>query len=481
MPVLAEARERLRGPDPAEHEALGPRRPVGERDVEARVGAEVDPQALVARLEHGAAVVAVEAQSEAGAGDRHAVDHRLADEAAGVRGHREQPPCPARRVAVDRDEHDDDDAPARLRDAPEVALHPDAVVAARVAPRGIGARGAVAGRHGGAHASTRVVSVCPMSRAGEALAGALAPDGAASGRSAPALLWRFSRPHTIVGTTLSVLALFAIATTAFPGEALGAELFDLFWTLVAAWCVNIFIVGINQLEDVEIDRINKPFLPVAAGDLSPAAGRRIVVACAVIPLVLAVTQGVAELVAVALGLAIGTAYSVPPLRLKRFPALASLSITFVRSVVVNVGVWLHFSHAFGGGSSIHPAVWALIAVTVPFSFAIAILKDMPDVEGDRRYAIATFSVRLGARPVFAIGLAVLTLGELGMATVGAALLDGANTAVLVGGHLAACAVLWVCALRTDLGDRAAITRFYMRVWLLFFAEYAIVAAAYLLG
>ena len=136
MPVLAEARERLRGPDPAEHEALGPRGPVGERDVEARAGAEVDPQALVARLEHGAAVVAVEAQSEAGGGDRHAVDHRLADEAAGVRGHREQPPCPARRVAVDRDEHDDDGAPARLRDAPEVALHPDAVVAARVAPRG---------------------------------------------------------------------------------------------------------------------------------------------------------------------------------------------------------------------------------------------------------------------------------------------------------------------------------------------------------
>jgi homogentisate phytyltransferase/homogentisate geranylgeranyltransferase len=201
----------------------------------------------------------------------------------------------------------------------------------------------------------------------------------------------------------------------------------------------------------------------------------------VIPLVLAVTQGIAELVAVALGLAIGMAYSVPPLRLKRFPVLASLSITFVRSVVVNVGVWLHFSQAFGGDSSIHPAVWALIAVTVPFSFAIAILKDMPDVEGDRRYAIATFSVRLGARPVFALGLAVLTLGELGMATVGAALLDGANTAVLVGGQLAACAVLWVCAARTDLSDRASITRFYMRVWLLFFAEYAIVATAYLLG
>jgi homogentisate phytyltransferase/homogentisate geranylgeranyltransferase len=106
---------------------------------------------------------------------------------------------------------------------------------------------------------------------------------------------------------------------------------------------------------------------------------------------------------------------------------------------------------------------------------------MPDVEGDRRYAIATFSVRLGARPVFALGLAALTVAELGMASAGAALLDGASTAVLVGGHLAALAVLWWCATRVDLADRAAITRFYMRVWLLFFCEYAIVAGAYLLG
>jgi homogentisate phytyltransferase/homogentisate geranylgeranyltransferase len=321
-----------------------------------------------------------------------------------------------------------------------------------------------------------------MSRAGEALLGALVREGSLAGHSGPPLvLWRFARPHTIVGTTLSVLALYAIATTTFPGVALDTRLFQLFWTLVAAWCVNVFIVGINQLEDVEIDRVNKPFLPIAAGDLSPAAGRRIVVACAVVPLALAVTQGVAELVAVALGLAIGTAYSVPPLRLKRYPALASLSITFVRAVIVNVGVWLHFSHAFGGGSAIHPAVWALIAVTVPFSFAIAILKDVPDVEGDRRYAIATFSVRLGARPVFAIALAALTLAELGMATVGAALLDGANTAVLAVAHLAAAAALWAFAAQVDLADRASITRFYLRVWTLFFAEYAIVAAAYLLG
>jgi homogentisate phytyltransferase/homogentisate geranylgeranyltransferase len=321
-----------------------------------------------------------------------------------------------------------------------------------------------------------------MSRAGGTLLGALVREGSLAGRTAPpVVLWRFARPHTIVGTTLSVLALYVIAAVQYAGGALDAQLFDLFWTLVAGWCVNVFIVGINQIEDVEIDRINKPFLPIAAGDLSPAAARRIVAASAVIPLVLAVTQGVAELVAVALGLAVGMAYSVPPLRLKRFPLLASLSITFVRSAVVNVGVWLHFSSAFGAGYEIDPAVWALIAVTLPFSFAIAVLKDMPDVEGDRRYAIATFSVRLGARPVLALGLGALTLGELGMATVGAALLDDASTIVLVAGHLAALALLWWWATRVDLADRASIVRFYMRVWLLFFCEYAIVAAAYLVA
>jgi len=295
------------------------------------------------------------------------------------------------------------------------------------------------------------------------------------------ILWRFSRPHTIVGTTLSVLALHVIAVTRFRGGALTANLFDLFWTLVVGWCVNIFIVGINQLEDVEIDRINKPFLPIAAGELTQAAGRMIVALAALLSLGIAVTQDAAELIAVTLGLAVGIAYSVPPLRLKRFPVLASLSIMFVRSVVVNLGVWLHFSHSFGGGPTIHPAVWALVAVTIPFSFAIAILKDLPDVEGDRRYAIATFSVRLGARWVFATGVVALTLAELGMATIGPALLHGASRPFLAGAHVAAAAVLWAAAARIDLADRAAITKFYMRVWMLFFLEYVIVAAAYLIG
>ena len=68
--------------------------------------------------------------------------------------------------------------------------------------------------------------------------------------SALGVLWRFSRPHTIIGTTVSIVALYVIAVATLPGLALDGGLFDLFWTLVAGLAVNVYIVGINQIEDV---------------------------------------------------------------------------------------------------------------------------------------------------------------------------------------------------------------------------------------
>jgi homogentisate phytyltransferase/homogentisate geranylgeranyltransferase len=108
-------------------------------------------------------------------------------------------------------------------------------------------------------------------------------------------------------------------------------------------------------------------------------------------------------------------------------------------------------------------------------------KDLPDVEGDRRYAIATFSMRFGVRPVFALGLAALSMAELGMAVASLVLLHGTNRPILARAHLGAAAVLWAAAARVDLADGAMIMRVYMQVWMLFFLEYAIIAAGYLFG
>jgi homogentisate phytyltransferase/homogentisate geranylgeranyltransferase len=292
-----------------------------------------------------------------------------------------------------------------------------------------------------------------------------------------AVLWRFSRPHTLIGTFVSATGLYLIAVAELPGSGLD----QLFWVIVAGTGVNIAIVGINQLTDIEIDRVNKPHLPLAAGELSPEAAWRIVAVAAALPVVLGITQGALETGAVLAALAVGAAYSLPPVRLKRFPVAAALCISGVRSTVVNLGMYGHFALAFGGTLTITAPVWALTVFVLPFSFAIAVLKDVPDMEGDRRYRIATFTVRLGPRRAARLGLGALTLAYAGMIVLGPLLIDDAQPLVLVAGHLAALVLLLTWARRADPADPAAFSAFYMRVWGLFFLEYALVPAAVLAG
>jgi homogentisate phytyltransferase/homogentisate geranylgeranyltransferase len=108
------------------------------------------------------------------------------------------------------------------------------------------------------------------------------------------VLWRFSRPHTLLGTFISAIGLYLIAVAELPGSGLD----HLFWVMVAGAGVNVAIVGVNQITDVEIDRVNKPHLPLAAGVLSREAAWRIVAVAALVPVVLATTQGPLELAAV---------------------------------------------------------------------------------------------------------------------------------------------------------------------------------------
>ena len=50
-------------------------------------------------------------------------------------------------------------------------------------------------------------------------------------------------------------------------------LVGLLQALVPALLMNVSIVGLNQLYDVEIDKINKPYLPLASGEMTQAQVR----------------------------------------------------------------------------------------------------------------------------------------------------------------------------------------------------------------
>merc|ERR1719310_443362 len=193
-----------------------------------------------------------------------------------------------------------------------------------------------------------------------------------------AAFWKFLRPHTIRGTILGSSAVTLRA-------------------VLCLLCGNGYIVGINQIYDVEIDKVNKPFLPIAAGELSKATAWVLCAALAAAGLTLAhVNFGPVISGLYAFGLALGTVYSVPPFYLKRFPVLAFMIIATVRGFLLNFGVYCAARAAMGLPFAWSPTILFATTFVTSFATVIAISKDLPDIEGDKRAGIESFAVRLGA-------------------------------------------------------------------------------------
>lgn len=282
--------------------------------------------------------------------------------------------------------------------------------------------------------------------------------------------WKFSRPHTIVGTSLSVLGLALLGL----GETDSAVTLNTVWLVLGALfsclCGNVYIVGLNQMEDVAIDRVNKPHLPVASGEFSFRQGWTIVLVAGVAGLISSALQGTFLWATVWISILIGTAYSLPPIRLKRFPVWAALCIFSVRGAIVNLGLFSHFNQKLGGSVQLPPTVWALTLFILVFTFAIAIFKDIPDLEGDRRYHITTFTIRLGAKAVFNLARLVLTVCYVAMIVAGWSL-PGVNASLLIGSHLVLLVLLWWRSTSVDLQVKSDVASFYQFIWKLFFLEY----------
>jgi hypothetical protein len=121
-------------------------------------------------------------------------------------------------------------------------------------------------------------------------------------------IYKFTRPHTIRGTILAsiagtIRALLDTTTTVTTQSTAAAStsvssisstvsiLQNLPWStllpratigMVALLLGNAFIVGINQIYDKDIDIVNKPFLPVASGEMTTAVAWIVVVASGIV-------------------------------------------------------------------------------------------------------------------------------------------------------------------------------------------------------
>lgn len=292
-------------------------------------------------------------------------------------------------------------------------------------------------------------------------------------------LWQFTRPHTFYGTFLSVTSITTLALRSSPFLTIPRLLPTFLTALIPALLINVYITGLNQLHDVEIDKINKPFLPLPAGLMTKNDAAAVIIMSLLSGLAFCfVPLATTALRAVLIGSTIlGTLYSMPPFRLKRFAVLASVAILTVRGFLVNVGFFLHAT-AITGVSTLPPLVVFATAFFTIFGIVIALLKDAPDIRGDRTFGIRTFSVQLGARTVFSFCAMTLVC----MFSI-AAVYYFRTSKTLFGGILAALTHLLVAfvlakrALSVDVENSEDIYRYYMFSWKTFYLEYLLLPLA----
>jgi len=276
-------------------------------------------------------------------------------------------------------------------------------------------------------------------------------------------LWQFSRPHTVIGTTVSILSLQILALERYAPS--GQEIcLNLAITWLACILANIAIVGLNQIFDVPIDRINKPQLPLPAGLMTLSEAWLTVVVCTIVSLAIALYSGLFLSLTVALSLLIGACYSLPPIRLKQYAFWSAFCIVAVRGVVINLGLFAHFTH----GELPTNLVWLLTIFMLGYGIVIALCKDLVDVAGDRQFGIATFSVLWGKEVMFQRSQQLL----MALFLIAGLLSFPIISASPLGLVLMCCIpLISLAGYQVNIAIHQELTKFYRFIWLLFYLSY----------
>jgi len=244
--------------------------------------------------------------------------------------------------------------------------------------------------------------------------------------------------------------------------------------IVSSVLMNVAIVGINQVYDKKLDRINKPYLPMASGAFTSDAALAVIAVCTTFSFIVGASSGSSSLLwALVLSLLLGIVYSVdyPGLRWKRSPVLAACCVLFVRAVIVQLAF---FAHALGRGVlDFHLPMNLCVAISFMtiYGIVIALFKDLPDVEGDSKQDVRTLSVQLGPAFVFKVCLFLLVLAY-GSAVLMSVLYSATTASFAVGFiHLLVIITLVVASKRVDIASSASLYDYYMLIWKAFYLEY----------
>jgi len=233
------------------------------------------------------------------------------------------------------------------------------------------------------------------------------------------LATRLSRPFTLLPPLLGILSgavcAFGSVHNPDPARRVTPELLGI--VALGALCASLLNAAsnvLNQITDLEVDRVNKPDRPLVTGEASLEEAWRltwVLYVLALLPtwwIVVPARSGFLARAAAPVaghqcfflffaGLLATLIYSVPGFgRTKRLGIWANVTIAIPRGCLLKVAGWTLVA------SAISAEPWAIGSVFALFLLGAASTKDFSDAEGDRAGGCETLPVKYGNRRAVAI-------------------------------------------------------------------------------
>ena len=197
------------------------------------------------------------------------------------------------------------------------------------------------------------------------------------------IYWEFARPFTLLMPAVGMIAGGIVAWGADPrhvsdwADGGAGVLLNIVLGALMAAVMNAGSNGLNQIYDLDIDRINKPDRPLPSRRLTLREAWGFTAVSLVIGLILAWTVNWQCFVLAAAALLLTACYSVPPLRTKRWGIPANLTVAIPRGFLLPVAGW----------STVKTAAvsepWLLAVPLGLFILGASSTKDFSDIPGDR--------------------------------------------------------------------------------------------------
>jgi 4-hydroxybenzoate polyprenyltransferase len=227
----------------------------------------------------------------------------------------------------------------------------------------------------------------------------------------------FARPFTLLPPALGVVSGAVTAWGAHHSKAPidTALILPVVAGASMAAVLNAASNAINQIYDLEIDRVNKPRRPLPSGTLSMGEAWGFTWATFALAFLLAwlaAPQGRRECFWIVLFTSVLVwAYSAPPFRTKRHGVWANVTIAVPRGLLLKVAGWSTVKTVFDAEP------WYIGAIFGLFVLGASTTKDFADIEGDRAGACRTLPIVYGVKaaawmiaPFFVLPFALIPVG-----------------------------------------------------------------------